>query len=283
MAAGGLIGFLGPNGAGKTTTIRVLLGFLRPTAGEARAFGLDCWRESPRIKRDAGYLPGDVRLYPWLTARTALALSASIRNRPPAAMAPDLIDRFELDPLVPVRRMSRGTRQKLGLLLALAHQPRLIVLDEPTAGLDPLIREQLNAILRERAAAGATVFFSSHTLADVEALCDRVIVVREGRIVADEALETLRARASRDVTIRFVDEDTAARTQPPPSLSIRERHGSIWRASLSGDPQQLVDFLHAARPVDFTLGPPDLDGIFRSFYRENAARDETPRSQTPAP
>ena len=267
---GELVGFLGPNGAGKTTTIRVLLGFLRPTSGKATIFGLDCWRESRRIRQDTGYLPGDLRLYSWMTARSGLALTASVRGARNMPVT-DLLARLDLDGDVPVRKMSRGTRQKLGLVLALAHEPRLIVLDEPTSALDPLVRDELSAVLRERAAAGAAIFFSSHTLADVEALCDRVIVVREGRIVADEALHTLRARASRDVTIRFTNADAAARARPPAVVQVHERRNDVWRASLSGDPQHLLAFLHAIQPVDFTLGPPDLEGIFRTFYRDDSA------------
>ncbi len=266
VAEGGLVGFLGPNGAGKTTTIRVMLGFLRPTSGDARIFGMDCWRESARIRRDVGYLPGDLRLYPWMTTRSALAIAAAVRGRG----VPDptgLLARLDLDPDVAVRRMSRGMRQKLGLVLALVHTPRLIILDEPTSALDPLVRDALNDVLRERAAAGATVFFSSHTLADVDALCDHVIVVRDGRIVADEALSTLRARALREVTIRFPDAAAADAAAPPQGLRILARHGATWHAALAGDPRLLIEFLREQRAVDFTLGPPELDGIFRAFYR----------------
>jgi ABC-2 type transport system ATP-binding protein len=267
VETGEVHGFLGPNGSGKTTTIRVLLGFLRATAGRASVLGCDCWRDSHRIKRDVGYLPGDLRLYPWLTARTGLDLARSVRGRSDRDSGPELLARFELDPDVPVRKMSRGTRQKLGLVLALAHGPRLIVLDEPSAGLDPLMRDQLARVLRERAAAGATVFFSSHTLGEVQALCERIAIVRDGRIVADEMLSSLRGRATREVTIRFHDDAAALLAVPPPSLRVHERSGPLWRAELAGEPGPLLEFLRAVRPADFTLGPPDLEGIFRSYYR----------------
>src|SRR5688572_11749408 len=149
---GSLFGFLGPNGAGKTTTIRVLLGFLRPTAGDARVFGQDVWRHSSRIKADVGYLPGDLRLYPWMTGAAALRVFGAARRRDLTREGRDLAERFALDLRVRVRSMSRGTRQKLGLVLALAARPRLLVLDEPTASLDPLVQETLRAHLRDLAA-----------------------------------------------------------------------------------------------------------------------------------
>ena len=190
IGAGEIFGFLGPNGAGKTTTIRLLLGFLRPTYGCASIIGLDCWQESPRIKREVGYLPGDLRLYPWLTAHRALKIIGLVRGVDLYAAGADLAERFQLELDLPVRKMSRGTRQKLGLVMALAHKPRLLILDEPTSGLDPLMQVELAKCLRELAAVGHTVFFSSHTLSEVEALCDRVAIVRKGRIIADETLDS---------------------------------------------------------------------------------------------
>jgi len=268
VGQGEIFGFLGPNGAGKTTTIRVLLGFLRATSGTAHILGCDSWRAGHVARRDVGYLPGDLRLYPWFTARSGLNLVSRIRGMRNGDAAAALLRRFDLDPAVTVRKMSRGTRQKLGLLLALAHEPHLIVLDEPTSALDPLVRDELSRILRERAATGATVFFSSHTLSDVESLCDRIAIVRNGRIVADETLASLRARATREVMIRFRDSERASTTASPDGLRVHERAGPVWHGELVGEPAQLVAFLHAVDAVDFTVGAPDLQGIFRSYYRE---------------
>jgi ABC-2 type transport system ATP-binding protein len=185
---GQIFGFLGPNGAGKTTTIRVLLGLLRPTSGVATVFGLDCWHRSHRIKQEVGYLPGDLRLYPWLTGEAALRMVGRIRGRDLMPAGRRLADRYQLEMSVQAKAMSRGMRQKLGLILALAHKPRLLILDEPTSGLDPLMRDELSGHLRELAAEGHTVFFSSHTLSEVEQLCDHIAIVRAGRIAADESL-----------------------------------------------------------------------------------------------
>jgi ABC-2 type transport system ATP-binding protein len=158
VAEGEIFGFLGPNGAGKTTTIRVLIGLLRPSSGKATILGLDCWRQSHRIKRQIGYLPGDLRIYPWFTAESALRITGRIRGQDLAPFGGLLTERFLLDPALVVRKMSRGTRQKLGIVLALAHRPRLVVFDEPASGLDPLMRDELARCLRELAAQGHTVF-----------------------------------------------------------------------------------------------------------------------------
>src|SRR6058998_117085 len=183
-----------------------MLGFLRPTSGEARIFGLDCWRDSKVIKRDIGYLPGDLRLPAWMNGANALSIFGAVRGRDLARSGRELAEKFDLDLRVKVREMSRGMRQKLGLILALAHSPRLLVLDEPTSALDPLMQQVLHELLRQLAAAGHTVFFSSHSLGEVEQLCDRVAIVRDGELVADESLAALRDRAGHDLTIRWQDQ-----------------------------------------------------------------------------
>ena len=271
VAGGTIFGFLGPNGAGKTTTIRLLLGFLRAGAGRAEILGYDCWRDGQRIKRDVGYVPGDMRLYPWMTARSGLSIVGRIRGCDVATEGRTLADRFQLEMDVAVRKMSRGTRQKLGLMLALAHRPRVLVLDEPTSGLDPLVQETLADMLRERAAEGATIFFSSHTLREVEELCDRVAIIRSGRLVANESLDDLRRRARRDVTLVFRDEDTAARHEPPASLKLIKRYGRTWRGEIDGVADRLLQWAAARSVEDLTIGPPDLETLFRKFYRDDEA------------
>ncbi len=156
---GAIFGFLGPNGAGKTTTIRLLMGMLRPHGGRAQIFGDDCWRHSAAIKRAVGYLPGDLRLYPYMTGRSALRCFGHIRGENLQGQGEALAEQFKLDLDVKVGRMSRGTRQKLGLVLAMAHRPKLLILDEPSNGLDPLMQRQLHDLLRQQAREGATVFF----------------------------------------------------------------------------------------------------------------------------
>jgi ABC-2 type transport system ATP-binding protein len=268
VAEGALFGFLGPNGAGKTTAIRVLLGFLKPNSGRATIFGLDCWQDSKRIKQQVGYLPGDLRLPSWMSGASALGIFGAVRGQNLRTEGERLAREFDLDLRVKVRDMSRGMRQKLGLILTLAPSPRLLVLDEPTSALDPLMQLKLQAVLRELAAAGHTIFFSSHSLGEVEQLCDRVAIVREGRIVADESLSALRARTGHDITIRWQNEAQAQRLAPPAFLDLTQRVGPVWEGRLDGPVQGLIDFL-ADKPVeDLSIGRPDLESLFRRFYEK---------------
>jgi ABC-2 type transport system ATP-binding protein len=266
VGEGEIFGFLGANGAGKTTAIRLLLGFLRPSHGRATIFGLDCWRDSARIKSDVGYLPGDLRLYPWLTAQRALRIVGRVRGLDLRAAGAELAKRFQLETDLRVRRMSRGTRQKLGLIMALVHKPRLLVLDEPTSGLDPVMQGILASYLRELASAGHTVFFSSHTLREVETLCDRVAVVRQGRVIADETLQALRSRARRTVELVFADEAAATGAAMPEFLHVRHREGHRVHCELEGPAAPLVRWAAQQPLTDVTISPPDLETLFRKFY-----------------
>ncbi len=267
VAEGALFGFLGPNGAGKTTTIRVLLGFLRPSGGEARIFGLDCWRDSKMIKRDIGYLPSDLRLPAWMNGNAALSIFGAVRGRDLSKSGRELAETFNLDLRVKVREMSSGMRQKLGLILTLAHAPRLLVLDEPTSALDPLMQQVLHDLLRQRATAGHTVFFSSHSLGEVEQLCDRVAIVRDGELVANESLAALRERTGHDVTIRWKDESHALQHTPPGFLNLTQNEGAVWHGTLDGPAHQLIDFLAGKAVADLSIGRPDLESLFRRFYQ----------------
>lgn len=266
---GEIFGFLGPNGAGKSTTIRLLMGFLPPSRGRAAMMEKDCWQQSREIKQDVGYLPGDVRLYSWLTGQIAVDIASKMRGRDLRAHAADLSDRFRLEMDLKVRKMSRGTRQKLGLLLALVHQPRLLILDEPTSGLDPLMQQALAQCLREFASRGHTVFFSSHSLSEVESLCDRIAIVRRGKLVADESLTTLRARAPRIVTLRYAEDSTPASAELPPFLHLLASEGRHWRCTLSGPTPPFIAWA-AQQPLDdMTVSPPDLDHLFRQYYENS--------------
>jgi len=265
---GCLFGFLGPNGAGKTTAIRILMGLLRPASGEAAVLSKDCWRAGPELRRDVGYLPGDLRLYPWMTARMGLGLFGRFRRTDLRAKGDELLGMFDLNPDVPARKMSQGMRQKLGLILAMAHEPRLLILDEPTTGLDPIMQETLAEHLRSLRRVGRTVFFSSHTLSAVERLCDRVAIVREGRIVADETIDALRARAHRQVRIDFAS-DASPPDGAPAFLDLRSREGNTWHGEVDGESGALLAWLEGKPVRDLSISPPDLESLFHSFYRDD--------------
>lgn len=262
---GTLFGFLGPNGSGKTTTIRILLGFMKSTSGQAQVFQRDAWRESSGIKADVGYMPGDIRLYSWVNANIALGMFGRSRRRDLTQEGKRLVELFDLDPTVRVRNMSRGMRQKLGIILALAHQPSLLILDEASSSLDPLMQVRLYEELRRRSNAGCTVFLSSHTLSEVEELCDQVVILREGSLVANESIESLRSRAKRRVTLQW--KESMAATAVPPFLEIVERTNTKWSGLLVGSASDFVRWCATGPIEDVSIAPPDLAALFQEFYR----------------
>ena len=275
VGAGEIFGFLGPNGAGKSTTIRLLLGFLKASSGHATVFGQDCWSDTAAIKRDVGYVAGDVRLYPWLTTRTAFQMVGEIRGMDLRAHGLQLAERFRLEPDLPVRKMSRGNRQKVALVMALAHRPGLVILDEPTSGLDPLMQDTLADCLRELVGDGHTVFFSSHTLSEVESLCDRVAIVRDGRIVTDEDLSAMKARAPRSVVMTFASEAAAAATEVPDFVALQRQTGNSLFLQLTGSATELTRWAAAQPIVDISIGQPNLESLFREFYNSDSEHDRT--------
>lgn len=271
IPAGCLFGFLGPNGAGKSTTIRILLGLLRPTEGSACVFDLDCWGQGRTIKQRVGYLPGDLRLYPWLTCRYALRLFGGIRQCDMETAGLKLAEEFNLDIDCTVRAMSRGMRQQLGLILALAHEPDLLILDEPTISLDPLAQDTLFRHLRRAVQAGRTVMLSSHTLSEVEDLCDQVGILRRGKLVAHERLADLRSQAARHICIRWKEPGQTTSQDAPPFLTNLDRGNVEWNATMTGSAEKLIQWC-AQRPIeDVIIEKPELSELFRQYYYDSGA------------
>ncbi|WP_442482434.1 ABC transporter ATP-binding protein [Aeoliella sp. SH292] len=268
VARGEIFGFLGPNGAGKTTTIRMLMGLMRPDGGRAEISGRDCWTESAAVKREVGYVPGDLRLYPWMTLRNGLKIVSQVRGKDLTTAGHDLAEQFELEPTLPVRKMSRGTRQKLGLILAMAHQPQLLILDEPTSGLDPLMQSVLGSLIRKGAEHGQTIFFSSHTLSEVDSLCHRVAIIRRGKIIVDEPLLAIRDRAPRIVELIYRDAQTATGVTLPAFLTEREQFDATITCRLEGPAKPLLQWAFEQPLVDLRVGRPDLDALFHSLYHQ---------------
>jgi ABC-2 type transport system ATP-binding protein len=267
---GEVLGFLGPNGAGKTTCIRLLLDLIRPTRGSARLFGRPVSEASARER--VGYLPGDLALDERLTGRGMLALLDALR---PAGSAPcdvrrqgELCERLRLtdaDLARLVRDDSRGTRQKIGLIAALQRDPELLVLDEPTTGLDPLVRDELLALLGEAGARGRTVFYSSHVLSDVDRTCTRVAILRAGRLVALQAMDALRGSLTRTMIVRFRDAVPAAELDVPGAQLVGQTDG-VAQIRVTGGLDPLLAVLARHPVLHMAFPEPDLEDAFRHYY-----------------
>ena len=266
---GEVFGFLGPNGAGKTTTIRTLLDLHRATSGSARIFGLDSRRDSLAIRARTGNLAGDFALAPGLTGERALRLAAAVRGVTDLTRARALAERFRADLSRPVRELSRGNRQKIGLVLALFHAPDLLVLDEPTSGLDPLMQATFLELVKEERDRGTTVFLSSHELAEVQEICDRVAMVRDGKLVAVESVDQMRDRALRHVMAEFSSEVASpAAFERLEGVSSVEVEGRVVRCRVRGDVGPLVTLLGELGVHELEIGRPSLDELFLERYRE---------------
>jgi ABC-2 type transport system ATP-binding protein len=265
---GEVFGFLGPNGAGKSTAIRLLLGYLHPSAGSGEVLGWDIVTASARLRRQIGYLPGGIAFYDTLTGFEHLDFLARLNRRAPVRRA-DLCDRLELADKT-LRRMvrdySRGMRQKLGIVQALQHDPELAVLDEPSEGLDPLMQRAFYGILEQLKHDGRTVFFSSHVLSEVERVCDRVAIIRNGRLAVVEEIAALRARRSRNVTVQF--DGAPPRLHDVAGVSAVEARGSRLTCRVSGDIGPFLAALGQGRVVDLTIEVPRLEEAFLGFYDE---------------
>jgi ABC-2 type transport system ATP-binding protein len=267
---GEIFGFLGPNGAGKTTLIRLLLGFLHPTAGSARVLDLDVARAGVEVRRRAGYLPGGIALYDSLSGTELLDYLGSFYGRLPALRG-RLVDGLELsarDLARPIRDYSRGMRQKLGIVQALQHDPELAILDEPSEGLDPLMQRAFYAIMDELRAAGRTIFFSSHVLSEVERLCDRVAIVRGGRLVALEEIGSLLAHRRRTVEMRLAG--PAPVLGDVPGVSDVRVVGDRLSCAVDGDMAPFLAAIAGAPIADLTIEPARLEDAFLELYEEAA-------------
>jgi ABC-2 type transport system ATP-binding protein len=269
VRAGEVYGFLGPNGAGKTTTIRLMLGLHRPTAGSIAVFGIDGWSDPVTAHRRLAYVAGEPYLWPGLTVEETLAFLANVRGRRDVEYERELIDRFKLETGKKVRALSKGNRQKIQLVSALGARPDLLVLDEPTSGLDPLMEVAFRTTVAEAKERGQTVFLSSHILSEVEALCDRVGILREGRLVDEGTLQELRHLSAETVEVTF--------RGPPPQLPAMEGvHGVIagehtLRFEVTGEVGPLLRALAPFDVVSLVAREPSLEEIFLHHYADGSA------------
>ncbi|HXY90865.1 MAG TPA: ABC transporter ATP-binding protein [Acidimicrobiia bacterium] len=267
---GEIYGFLGPNGAGKTTTIRAVLGLAKPTAGSARVFGFDAWSERQDAHRHLAFVPGEFAPWPTLRGHEMLDLLGHVHGGYDAALRDRLCDRFEFDPTKKGREYSKGNRQKIALIAAFMVRPDLLVLDEPTSGLDPLMEIEFRRCVEEAREQGQTVFLSSHLLSEVEAVCDRVAILRSGRLVEVGTLEDLRELNSQEVEIEFA-------AAPVPDLSTVagvqdvEQEGNRVTLRLRGSPNELVRALAAHDVRDLDIREPSLEELFLTYYGSDGA------------
>ena len=265
---GEVFGYLGPNGAGKTTTIRLLLDYIRPTRGSVSVLGLASHEQSVEIRRRVGYLPGELRLYSSLSGREQIAYFANLRGGVASARVDELARRLDCDLSREIRTLSSGNRQKLGLIQAFMSDPELLILDEPTNGLDPLVQQTFYDLVREVRAAGRTIFLSSHVLPEVERVCDRVGIVREGRLVAVERIADLRAREIRKLEIEFgapVTRDAFAGVEGIRDVAIEN---DTLRCTIVGSMDPVLKAANHYEIRALSSVEPSLEEVFLAYYGE---------------
>jgi|SRR5579862_628526 len=271
VGRGEVFGFLGPNGAGKSTTMRLLLDLIKPTSGSARVLGLDVGEGSVEIRRRVGFLPGDLALYPKLTGRVVLDYLAKLRGGVDARVRDALVDRFDADLDRPIRQLSTGNRQKLGLIQAFMHEPELLILDEPIAGLDPLVQQRFHALLHEVSAKGRTVFLSSHTLSEVERVTHRLAILRQGRLVIVDSLENLRKVAVQRLEIEFGEPIDAEAFRTLPGVRDVQANGRTVTIGFEGSADAVVKAAAARDVRAIRPREDDLEDIFLRYYQDDPA------------
>ncbi|OGC38071.1 hypothetical protein A2155_01025 [candidate division WWE3 bacterium RBG_16_52_45] len=260
---GEIFGFLGPNGAGKTTTIRCLMDLLRPDAGTVTIFGLDARKAAPQLKKKMGYLPGETGFYGNWTGAEHIRFVEKLSR--PSPLAKQLVKDFELDAKFKVKNLSSGNRQKLGLILALMKQPELLILDEPTLGLDPLLQNKTYEILQEFAANGTTVFMSSHNLAEVERICWRVGIIKDGKLISVDSVRELKGKKIYNLTARFSQEAPEDFAMPGVEITKKMPGGVVLR--IKGDINPVLEKLKQYELTDIEIAHESLEQVFLEFYK----------------
>lgn len=271
---GEIFGFIGPNGAGKSTTIRTLMGLLKPTAGISSVFGLDCWKCAPEIAQNTGYLPSENCYYDSLKVRELLQYTAELYGLRDSRRMTELAERLDLDLSRRIRNLSMGNKKKVGIVSALLPRPKLLILDEPTSGLDPLVQQTFYDILREENQHGTTVFFSSHVLSEVQKLCGRVAILREGRLVNIQSMKELRENGYKKIALTAkapIPEDFFA---IPGTADVRQE-GRAASLMFSGSVASMMKRLHRLELEDILIEEPSLEEIFLHYYTEGGGSDDS--------
>ena len=270
---GEVFGFLGPNGAGKTTTIRILLDLIRADTGRATVFGLDVQKDSIEVRRRTGYLPGELGFYDMVIAREMVNYFGTLCGSVNPGIVKDLTERLGIDLSRRVREYSKGNKQKLGILLAFLFDPELVILDEPTSSLDPLLQNEFYEFLAEESRKGRTVFMSSHVLSEVERVCDRVGIIRDGKMVAVEKIETLKAKMGQLVTVEF-DETFDVEDFNIPGVTKTAIDGRTLTLHVTGNHDAVLKALSQYRIRKFLAKEFSLDDLFLEYYHGGNGNDE---------
>jgi len=263
---GEVFGYLGPNGAGKTTTLRILMGFLRPTSGVANVFGLNAWRDAEEIHRRVGYVAGDVALYDRMTGTELLSYLANLRGNVDAEYMRLLAKRLDADLDRPLRTLSKGNRQKVAIIQALMARPSLLILDEPTTGLDPLVQQQVHELIREHATSGGTALLSSHILSEVQRVADRVGIIRGGELVAVERLDDMRRKSLHHVRVAFTAPIDASEFMIDGVHDVNVDGLALTCAATQAALDPLLRAVTRHQVVDLTCEEASLDDTFLAFY-----------------
>jgi ABC-2 type transport system ATP-binding protein len=266
VLAGEVFGYLGPNGAGKTTTIRIVLDFIRADKGRAEVFGLDARRHGVQIRRRIGFLPGQLNLYENLSCRDLLLYFCNLRGNGDWPYIEELASRFQCNLSQPIHSLSQGNKRKIGLIQAFMHKPDLVILDEPTNGLDPIMQHEFYRLIGETRALGQTIFFSSHNLPEVERVCDRVGIIRNGCMVAMENVSALKARNMRNVEIHFGEDIELNAFSAIEHLRIINMDERMLKCQMKGDMARFMKTAAKFKIIDFISREPDLEEVFLAYY-----------------
>lgn len=263
---GEVFGFIGPNGAGKSTTIRTILNLIHPSKGEAKIFGLNCFKQSEKIKQLIGYLPSEVHYYDDMKVGDLLKYSAGFYKKDCSQRINELCGILELNADKKLEELSFGNKKKVGIVQALLHQPKLLILDEPTSGLDPLMQNKFFEILKEENRKGVTIFFSSHILTEVQKMCDRVAIIKEGRILKIESIENLRANTYKKIKIEFKRPEKAAFEGFPGVVNRIAGENSV-EFIYSGQVDEIIRKLYEYELANLWIEEPQLEEIFMHYYQ----------------
>ncbi len=266
VVEGEIFGFIGPNGAGKSTTIRTMLNFIHPTKGEARIFGLNCFSESEKIKQSVGYLPSEVHYYDDMKIRDLLKYSSGFYKKDCSKRIKELCEALELNTDKKLEELSFGNKKKVGIVQALLHEPKLLILDEPTSGLDPLMQNRFFEILKEENKKGATIFFSSHILTEVQRMCDRVAIIKDGQILKVESIDNLRASNYKKVKIEFDKPDNEAFRGFPGVVNLISYENNV-EFLYSGLIDNIVKKLYEYTVINLGIEEPQLEEVFMHYYK----------------